>query len=392
MVTRTVQRTLILAIGMTLSLALHSGAQTRVQTDVESLVTLRWTGDELALTGFSRATADFRSPQHPMVQGRLQLRLTVLDVAGTAFALPEVPRAYVRFRFPVTEDYLFRVTAGRDRLSWGVGSLFNAGDLLFGADGRDEADFTRPSDVRDETAWLTAAYFPIGALGYLEAVGLPPLPPVAGMVPAGTPGDPPDTDSPGVSECRAGVRLHLATGPLSVEPAYLYDGRDDAHRVALSFGSAALGADIYATGSLDIPTGADALPELPELLRERSRVSAGVFRSYAVGYDGTLNARLEALVRPGGAWESVGEPTAHYGLLLHPELVYIPGRTVTILSRAVVSPIDGSAQVTAGATWNIFQGFTALAFGVVQIGDDTSVYGWDRDGSVAISAGFRYEY
>ena len=273
-----------------------------------------------------------------------------------------------------------------------MGSLFTAGDLLFGAEGLDEADFTRPSDVRDETAWLTAAYFPIGALGYLEAVGLPPLPPVAGLGSAGTPGDPPDIVVPSVSESRAGVRIHLATGPLSVEPAYLYDGRDDAHRVALSLGSAVLGADVYASGSLAVPAGGGALPRVQELLRERSRVSAGVFRSYTVGYDQTLNARLEALVRPGGAWDNVGTRTAHYGLLLHPELVYLPGRTVTILSRAVVSPIDGSAEITAGATWNIFQGFTALAFGVVQIGDEVSVYGWDRDGSVAVSAGFRYEY
>lgn len=40
----------------------------------------------------------------------------------------EVPRAYVKLRFP-----WMRVTLGKTRLSWGQGLPFNAGDLIFGS-------------------------------------------------------------------------------------------------------------------------------------------------------------------------------------------------------------------------------------------------------------------
>ena len=148
------------------------GAETRVQTEVESFAAALWTGEEVGLAGLSRGTVDFRSAGDQNVQSRLQLRLTLLEDAGgvSSPAFIEVPRANIRFRFPVTEEYTMRVTAGRDRLSWGLGSLFNAADLIFGADGRATADFTRSEDVRDETAWLFSLYFPIGALGFLETV------------------------------------------------------------------------------------------------------------------------------------------------------------------------------------------------------------------------------
>ncbi|AFG36278.1 hypothetical protein [Spirochaeta africana] len=411
-VPRTCRAWLVCTILLIASIAspLGAAAETRVQTEIESIAAAWWTGSELAVMGTARGTVDFRSAPHQMVQSRLQLRLTLLDIAGAPLTIPEVPRAYVRFRFPVTDDYTVRFTTGRDRLSWGIGSLFNAGDLLFGSDGRSTADMIATDEVRDETAWLLAGYFPAGDLGYLETVLLPGLPgfdlaglaenmpPVTGNQDS-TPADDSSTGPPlpgnlgdgtTISDIRGGLRLHLTAGSLSIEPAYLYDGRSNHNRFALSLQGTALDADLYAAAGLDIPVNSP--PPASELLRDFSRMSLGIFRSYTAGYDHTITSRLEALLLPGGSWEKQPYPHADYGLLLYPELTWAPGRTVTTLARAVVSPLDLSADFTVGASWNLFQGFTLLGYASLQAGAEDALYHPDRPQGMAAGAGVRYRF
>ncbi|MFW6362488.1 MAG: hypothetical protein ACOC0D_01475 [Spirochaeta sp.] len=372
-------------------------AQTQVRTGIDSLASIWWTGEEAALTGISRGTVDFRSSAQN-VQGRLQLRLTLVDIDGRSLALPEVPRASIRFRFPITEDYTFRVTSGRDRLSWGVGSLYNAGDLLFGADGRSSADLTRSDDVRDETAWLLSGYFPMGELGYLETVALPSLPQLSiGSLTEQSPNDgAASSPAPSLSTVRAGLRIYSTFGPFSLEPAYLFNGQSERHHLAVSMQGTAFGADIYTASSLTVPAVPGDVPGIDDLLHENARISAGVFRGFTIGYDQNLTGRLEALVEPGKEWKKTDagpeQTITGYALQLYPEFIWTPNRTVSVIGRAIVSPIDASAEITAGATWNIFQGFSALAFAAARVGDSTSVYSWDSDGSLSLSAGFRYHF
>ena len=368
------------------------GAETRVQTEVESFAAALWTGEEVGLAGLSRGTVDFRSAGDQNVQSRLQLRLTLLEDPGGVSSpeFIEVPRANIRFRFPVTEEYTMRVTAGRDRLSWGLGSLFNAADLIFGADGRATADFTRSEDVRDETAWLFALYFPIGALGFLETVVLPPFPdgPAQnGIAGAGAAAAAPAADS------RAGIRMHSSAGPLTVEPAWLYDGSAGVHRVAFAL-QGSLGADFYSAAALHLPQEGPRAGRgrVEHVLEDHSLVSLGAFRLFSIGWDHTLATRFEALITPAGAWSNREDPDVRYALQLHPELVWGAGRTVQVIGRGVISPIDASAEITGGVAWNVFQGFHTLAFVSLQAGDESGVYGWDRPGSASFSAGFRYRF
>lgn len=407
-------------------------AETRVQTEIESLVATVWTGKELGLAGVSRGGVDFRSAGDRNVQARLQLRLTLTDIAhgedpdqGSAVAadsgasagapaILEVPRASIRFRFPLSETYTMRVTAGRDRLSWGLGSLFNAGDLLFGADGRTAADLSRSAEVRDETAWLLSLYFPIGARGYLETVMLPPLPEmtfasaaetgadtgaVTGTaVDSGT-GDIADTEahqgaaSPvkPMRTTRAGLRIHGAFGPMSLEPSWLYDGAAGVHRLSLS-AQGSVGADVYGAASLHIPDSGpdDGIDDAGKVLESYSLLSAGAVYMLSPGYDHTVSVRLEALIRPGAAWSDRGERSAVYALQFYPELIWSAGRSVQVIGRGIVSPIDLSTEITGGVNWNLFQGFYLLAFVSGQGGGTSAVYGWDRPGSFAASTGFRY--
>ena len=408
MVAKTGWRKLLMAFSAAavLSAGTATAAETRTDIELGSLASLHWTGEEMALFGSSQADIDFRNTDTRMVQARLQMRLSLLqlnfndnseitedlgelsDLTGgqpQVVTMLQVPRASIRFRFPVTDDYMLRITAGRDRLSWGIGSLFNAADLLFGADGSGTSDFTRSEDVRDETAWLLSLYFPLGELGYLETVALPSLPGLEISLPAAQP------VSPAIDETRAGLRLHSAVGPLSIEPSYLYDGQTSTNRIALSLQGTLLGADIYTAGNLNIPAS-KTVPAIDTLLRDNSQISAGVFRTFSIGYDQTLAARLEALVIPGADWNNQNEPTARYALQLHPEISWSPTRTLTVISRAMVSPIDHSAELTTGALWNIYQGFNALTFTSLQVGNSDTIYGWNRPGSFSLTAGFRYAF
>ncbi len=410
---------LVFAVLLGLLLPAGAAADTRVQSELDTFATLVWTGDELGLASFARGQIDFRSPRGQPVQGRLQLRTTLGDdhsPAGMRLrpALLEVPRANLRFRFPITEEYTMRVTAGRDRVTWGVGSLFNAADLLFGADGTAAADFTEIEDVRDETDWLTALYFPIGDLSYLETIALPPLPDltlhpsgdgnagddnagngsggggVLGGERAGFEGTPP------VSDTSAGLRLHTQLAGVSIEPSYLWDGRGGDHNVALAL-QRGLVADFYAAARLRLD---EEMPgEAARVLEERSIISTGVYYAFNLGRDRRLTGRFETLINPGGDWEKQSihwqdhtEDNPEYGILLYPELVYSPGRTVDVIARSVVSPIDRSALITCGVSWNVFGGFRAQAFAGVEAGDDEGVFGWDRPGSLRLSTGFNYRF
>ncbi|TVR89464.1 MAG: hypothetical protein EA428_10150 [Spirochaetaceae bacterium] len=374
-----------------LGVAVRAAAETVVESEIQNQLIGVWDGSDLGLGGVAVGRIEFRSAPAPMVQARLVLNTTAAqlqsngDTISTAFV--DVPRASLRFRFPLTEDYTMRVAAGRDRLAWGIGSLFNAGDLIYGADGSGAADFTALDDLRDETSWLYSAYLPIGERAYLEPVFLPPLPELvlgdelAATGTAVVPG--------GADESRLGLRLHAVMGGLSLEPAYLYDGNEDMHHAAFSV-QGNLWADLYAAARLSLD---DRIPsQFGSVLEERSSASLGAFRTFRVGHDRNLTARMESLIRPGAAWSDQDSQDAEYAVLLHPELVFSPGRTLNIIGRAVVSPLDSSALVIAGFSWNIFTGFYAESFAAAQLGDNTAVFGWDRPGSLSMSSGFRYRF
>lgn len=372
-----------------LGVASQAAAETVVESEIRNQLLAVWDGSDLGLGGVAVGRIEFRSAPAPMVQARLVLNTTAAqlqsdaDTVSTAFV--EVPRASLRFRFPLTQDYTIRVAVGRDRLAWGIGSLFNAGDLIFGADGSGAADFTSTGDLRDETSWLYSVYLPLGERAYLEPVFLPPVaelrigddPAAAGVLPGGA------------DESRLGLRLHAVMGGLSLEPAYLYDGNDDMHHAAFSV-QGNLWADLYAAARLSLD---DKLPaELADVLEERGSVSLGAFRTFRIGYDQNLTARMESYIRPGASWSNQEDQDAEYAVLLHPELLYAPGRTLNIIGRAVVSPFDSSALLIAGYSWNIFTGFYAESFAAAQIGDKNAVFGWDRPGSLSMSSGFRYRF
>ncbi len=351
----------------------------QVQSRIQSQTILLWDleqDDEPALFGSLLGEIDLRSTRDRAVQGRLTLQLRPVGLAvggdlgagagtggltggaGTGATGPlivtSVPRASVRFRLPVTESYTIRLTGGIDRVAWGVGRVFNAADVIFGAEAGDGADFFAVGgDVRDETALLTALYLPLGAFAYVEPVVLPPLPEVN-----------PATGAlawPPASQTRAGARVNFELGRFTFEPGYLYT--PDAHELVLS-ANGFVGLDVYGAARLSLP---DA----------ETRYSAGAYHRVRIGRDASLDLRLEALFRPEhDEW-----------VLLYPEAILSASRTITVLARSLVSPRAGESQSVLGVNWAVLGGLDLLAAGILNYGSGQSGDGGSVSGAGGVSAG-----
>lgn len=346
----------------------------RISSEISTMGILQWIDDEgWSFNGDARGTLDVRSPAGSNVQARLQLRFSTLELINAVekiidndndngnsaaeqqlikslfpLGIVQVPRAYLRFRFPVTDDFSLRVTSGIDRVTWGVGSVLNAGDLIFKADPDNNAGLLTFDEVRDETAMLFAFYAPLGQLNFLETVVLP----VVDEVP------------------RAGIRLYSAFEQFSLESSYLYDGPASEHAVAVSLQRSLFGADVYTGVSLQ-GDFSDS-----DSIKEGFTITGGGIYSWRIGYDQQISARIEAMVRPGS--DSL--------LKLYGDIGYVPNRTVQLILRGMTEPEkQWDSSLMVGANWNIFQGFHIQ-------GAVLSMFNQQGFTSETITAGFNYRF
>ena len=339
------------------------------------------------LSSVARARLNLESAGDRTVQGFLQLQA----LAGDGLLL-EVPRAYVRVRLPG-----FRLMVGRNRVTWGEGFYFNAGDVLFGSMDPSLQGLGLGSS-RDQTDWLLEAYVPLGPFSFLEGVVLPygggvgaggsTLGGVVGAGLATGEGDLATALAPvHLDRVAAGARAVGRLGNTKLEGGALWHGEEAEVRPYASLQGHLL-ADWHLSTSLAVPTsGAD-----PQTVRESLAVSAGLFHMSRPWGVESLSLRLEAGLRPFGEWAEtpVPVPPAAFGLLLFPEAVLALSSTVSLQARAVLSPVDGSAYGQAGASWNLTQGLTLLGYLGAMAGDADDLFGWDQPGGVALNLGLEY--
>jgi hypothetical protein len=125
-------------------------------------------------------------------------------------------------------------------------------------------------------------------------------------------------------------------------------------------------------------------------------LSAGIFRLVNMRAGGSLSVRVEAGIRPGARWAAPASAPADgetgYGLYLFPELTYAPRDNISWQLRALVSPVDGSAWVLGGVSWNVYQGLTVLANLACQAGEEDDTYSWQGERGAAFTAGLEYIY
>ena len=129
---------------------------------------IRTSADDLGLATSGRARLDIQSRGNTFVRGRFTLDafLSASDSAAGPAASLNIHRAFIKTRFPLSEERFFNITAGKTRLTWGDGALFNAGDIIFGRSARNP-DLTQ-STIRDETAWMLVAFVPLDDFAFVE--------------------------------------------------------------------------------------------------------------------------------------------------------------------------------------------------------------------------------
>ncbi len=332
---------------------------------------LKW-----ALTPSGVAQLSYKSSGNRNVKSEISLGMNYPNplMAGTGqeyvYPLVSLDKAYIKARFPE-----FRLTAGKTRLSWGDGFVFNAGDILF--DSVSTTVDLSSSEVRSDTAWLVAANLPLGRFSFVEAVILPPT----------------DELLEAITHISAGGRLYTTIDTLKFETGYMYHGGAAAYHQIYAGLQGNIEADWYLTGAASLPADGTGFTDMFESSLD---ITAGLFYLMQIDSVRTLTLRLEGLVQPFQSWtESTTEGT-EYGVLLYPEISLTPSDTISLSLRSIISPIDGSAQITAGGSWNVFQGFSILGYLIGQVGDAEDTFSWTHASpnwtSLACMVGINYIY
>ncbi|MBN1698626.1 MAG: hypothetical protein JW881_14015 [Spirochaetales bacterium] len=341
--------------------------------------------DDISLANLLKNRWDFRSTGNANVKAQFQIDTWLLGLdasTGMPAMLLDIPRAYIRVRFPG-----FRAEAGKTRVSWGEGFLFNAGDVIFGG-------MSLPADIsaaelRDETDLFASVYIPLGRFSFFETVFLPnPEAAAAG------PGFylPEAID---ISDASAGGRIYFEIKPIATafEIGYLYDGEARTHRPYTSLHGHLL-LDWNLSAALSVPhTEID-----PAVIAEDLDLSFGLFHMIGLEGDSSLTLRLETALQPAQRWKEeatavtgpgiIEQPV--YGIYLYPEIVYSPDSALSCQLRSVISPVDGSAVVFGGMSWNMYQGFTVGCMLSGMIGDENDHFGWGRDGDLSLTLSVEY--
>ena len=374
-----------------MSLALVTG-ETRLISDMELYNTVYRGEEEWHYLGTGSASLGLISPRDPNVNGQVELEFYPSDLYGTESGEQDdfyLRKAYVKTRFPG-----LKLTVGKNRLAWGQGMVFNAGDILFGSL-NPVLDLTA-RELRSETAWLTAVNVPLGSFSFAEAVVLPP------SLDRDEEGDAKD-----IARSSLGGRIYFLAGELKVEGGYLYKGEEkvagDApgHRPYLGL-QGNFGPDWYLASSAAFATDHQIDEQGAEDDWEKTlTVSGGLFHLQEINRNNSLSLRLETLVFPCQNWEEEESRATVYGLYLYPEIIW-SGSSVSVSLQSVVSPLDSSAMITTGASWNIYQGLTLVGYLTFLAGEKSNTFAWDREdlfvegmdgiNGFSFMSGLRYKY
>ena len=317
------------------------------------------------------AGLSFNSTGSRNVRAGLSVNFNFPDLSG--IPVVTLDKAYVKAKFPS-----FRLTVGKTRLSWGDGFIFNSGDVIFGSTSP-FVNLTK-SEVRTETTWMTAVNVPLGRFSFVEGLITAPDLLYSDTTLVG-PGD--------IRDFGAGFRLYTKVAGIKVESGYFFDGTDyldsgisveALHRPYVSF-QGNFGPDFYLSSSLAILSGDSVNREA--ILKDTFNISFGLFHVQEVGYSNSLTFRLESMILPFLNWSEEGGEAGSYAMLIYPEIAFALGQTMNFSLRSIISPIDLSAQFTAGFSWNIFEGFNLLTYAIFNGGDGDDTFSWSKDDWIA---------
>ncbi len=136
-------------------------AKTITSVKITAMAGVTKLDDDIGISGIVQSSLIVKSSASKNVRGYLELAAYVTDTV-----IFDIPRLYIKVRFPG-----FRITAGKNRVSWGEGFLFNAGDIIFEGSGLLRS--LSYDVLRTETDWLADIYIPLGLFSFAEGIMLP---------------------------------------------------------------------------------------------------------------------------------------------------------------------------------------------------------------------------
>jgi hypothetical protein len=366
-----------IAFAAAASVAVVAHAEVQTTAEVSVSAAMVHVGDSVSFSSTEEGRVTLQAAASRDVKALLEADVSLTPGGNPDFTL-SLPRAYVKVRFP-----WFRLTAGKTRLSWGSGFLFDAGDAIFGH--LPMISDLSAADLRDRTAWLVSPYVAMGDFSFIEGVFLPFMPVLPSPVPVAAP------PLVSIESVSAGARAVLGLPGFTLEAGYLYDGERNLHKPFLSL-QGSLYFELYGAVGISIPDDAASWDDMKDSLE----LSCGLFRTFDLEDWGNLSVRAEAGFVPMGEWEEAdgGLPPASlgYGASAFLEVAYSPLDTVSLSVRSILSPVDASGVGMLTVSWIIYQGLTLSGNVFLMFGDTDDVYGWDRDGDIGVTAGMRYAF
>ncbi|WP_320122660.1 hypothetical protein [uncultured Sphaerochaeta sp.] len=347
MVRKSLFLSLFLCIGMALSAAENPVVEMQLLSAISYTPnTSQW--NETMAPSLSLSISSERSGN---VRGEVVLKTPnpmLFSTASASDIYEEIlHKAYFKARFPSV-----RLTAGKTRLSWGDGMLFNAGDVLYGSN--DTSVTLTQSELRSETGLLVSLNYPLGFFSFAEAVVLPS----------------PDMQ---IEHMGGGARLYTTVQETKVEAGYLTSYESERlHKPYISL-QGNIGPDWYLSSSLAIPQSGD----IGGKTLDSWVITGGLFHIQYLEDDKNLSLRLEFLTRPAGNWKLESQSDADCPLLLYPEVVYTPSSSLSWSLRTIISPLDLSFNTTLGANWSVLEGFSLLGFLSAPFGETEDLFSWD---------------
>ena len=372
-------------------------AENSISVDMELYNTVMKTRDSSeepywAYMMAGKAAVSFKSTGNKNVRADLAGDIIFPDSSGIPVFF--IHKAYIKSKFPN-----FRLTLGKTRLGWGDGFVFNSGDVIFGS--------TSPYvnltalEMRTDTAWLSSVNFPLGRFSFIEGLIIAPDITASGMGK--------------IQNCGAGLRLYTKVGKIKIEMGYYFDGTDKTyditntttletldinslHRPYISL-QGNIGLDWYLNSSVAVPSNDNSIVE--SMVKDTFNISLGLFYMIELGYDNSLSFRLESVISPYLNWKEDTGKEGSCAMLIYPEISLGLGSTISLSLRSIVSPIDLSAQITSGLSWNVFEGFNLISYATVNAGDGNDTFSWKKSAwtygvdsidRISLMAGVKYIY
>lgn len=281
----------------------------------------------------------------------------------------------------------FRLTVGKIPTSWGEGSYYNTGDLLYSSSANAGFMDLREDTIRDNARWLTNFYVPFNQYGFIEALYAAPNTSLKNL-----------TTDPGsfdIADSAGGGRILFKAGDAQIQTGVMYDGSRDT--VGMSFnvsGGIADFVDVYFGTRFEV----DPSNPNTEDIAYSNEYSLGFSLPYTFTSGQFLSVKLETVFRPWRYWKSTNntmtdrdtEAGDQYGNEIFFEVLYTPVILFTWMNRVIIQPIDGSAQFFTSFIFNPIQDLSIYMQLLAEAGSPNDKYSYANDGGVYVGLGLKY--